>query len=481
MVAGLSFVGLSLATPAHAQTDWTTFGFGPQHMGYNPNETVLSVQNVSTLGTKWTRDVGGPILTQPTFLSKVTTSAGQIDLVYVATLYGDVYALNAGSGATVWHKALGAVQTGCNDFSAAGDNVGVLDTATIDRAHNRLFVVSGDGKLHALNIATGSELAGYPLQVVDSGNAGRLFSYGSPTYDASQSLLYVALASACDFTPYHGEVVQVATATTPSVTHRFFVTGQNGPSGGGIWGPGGVSLSPDGSLIYALTGNALTTPENPPYADSLVRLTRTLSVSASNTPPLSGSDVDFGATPLLYQPIGCPVSLAAMNKTGALLIYNRGSINSGPTQRIQITGTDSLSEGDFIGVPAFDPGRNRMFLGSPSDAASTYKHGLIALKISSTCVASLAWQAQVGLNNVSYNNPAIPPTVANGVVYFADGDDSKLFAFNADTGQQLWNSGSLVNGGIFAAPTVVNGRVYVSGYTTHMVYALGLNGTPVPK
>ena len=471
---------LVFTTNADAQTDWTTFGFSVQRAGYNPNETTLTQQNVAGLGVKWSSPVHGPILTQPTLLSNVSTSSGTLNLVYVATLFGDVYAFNAATGAQVWHTMLPEVQTNCDDFTASQGYAGVIDTPTIDRANNRMFLAAGDGKLHALNIATGAELAGWPLLVIDAANAPpHTLVYGSPTFDASRAVIYVATASACDYSPWHGELIEVGLTGGPKVLRRAFVTGQNGPSGGGIWGPGGASI--DGTAVYALTGNALATPEDPPYAEYVVKLSPSLNGLAANAPALTGFDVDFGATPLLFQAPGCPAQLAAMNKSGGFFIYDRtsASLSKGPRQRLQITGTDYTASGNFIGVPAYDPGRNRMFFGSPSDSSGIYKHGLIALNVTAQCTGTLAWQVRVGFNNISTNNPMIPPTVANGVVYYADGDASQVFAFNADTGQQLWSSGTLISGGVFAAPMVVNGQLFVAGYTTQTVYAFGLKGAAV--
>ena len=475
---------LSFSAAARAQSDWTTFGFSPQHTGYNPNETSLTKQNVGSLAPIWAKNLGGPILTQPTFVSNLQTNRGLFDVVFVATMYGDVYAVYASTGATLWHRSVAAVQTNCDDFAGSGGLVGVIGTLTIDRTNNRVFLVSGDGNLHALDLTTGAELAGWPVQVVDPANAGQLYDYGSPTYDPATTFVYVPLASACDVPPYHGQVVQV-NASQHAVSARWYSTGQYGPDGGGIWGPGGVSLSTDGSAIYALTGNTLVLPDNQPYAESLVKLNQGLQPVAYQEPVIDGFDLDFGATPLLFQPPGCPLEIAAVNKSGTLFIYDAStntSIDTGPLQSIQITGTDYTDNGNFIGVPAYDPGRQRMFFGSPSDSADgTYTHGLIAMDVGASCTASLAWQAPVGLDNIPDDNPTIPPTVANGVVYYADGDASQLFAFDADTGAQLWNSGSLVSGGIFASPAVVNGRVYLSGYGTSTLYALAPGGTRVPN
>jgi outer membrane protein assembly factor BamB len=164
--------------------------------------------------------------------------------------------------------------------------------------------------------------------------------------------------------------------------------------------------------------------------------------------------------------------LAAMQKTGKLFIYNRTAIGSGPMQTIQVT--VGSSSGNFIGLPAYNPVLKQIYLGSPTDSGGgPYKHGLIAMSVQANCSLSLAWQTQVGLNASSYDNPMIPPTVANGVVYYADGDLNEVFAFNAQNGNVLWRFSPVQSHGIFAAPTVVNGQVFVGAFD-HQLYAFGL-------
>ena len=105
------------------------------------------------------------------------------------------------------------------------------------------------------------------------------------------------------------------------------------------------------------------------------------------------------------------------------------------------------------------------------------KHGLLALAFSGTCTVSLAWQQPVGRDSIS-DNPAISPVVANGVVYYADGTASQVFAVDARNGQILWSTDNLpaaerIAGGIFTSPTVVNGQLFVAGFD-HKLHAFGL-------
>ncbi|MBV9117493.1 MAG: hypothetical protein JOY63_09025, partial [Acetobacteraceae bacterium] len=278
----------------------------------------------------------------------------------------------------------------------------------------------------------------------------------------------------CDTSPYRGQIIKVAVGTQatdlPSVAARWYPEGPPGipaPEGGGIWGPGGVSVEADGSSLYAATGNALTIPDNAGYADQIVKLDPNLQLLANFVPQLVGTDVDFGATPLLYQPPGCPPLMATMNKSGVLFVNKRdaASLKAGPLQKIEVTQTSDT--GGFIGIPVYAPGANQLYLGNPhTDVTGKYPHGLLAFKVQADCTLALAWQRTIGFDNDDPvpENPIIPAVSANGVVYYSTGIGGLVYAYDYK-GNPLWNSGSQIRGGIFAAPTVVNGMLLVAGGT----------------
>ena len=452
-----------------------------QRQGYNGQETGLTEQTVPGLRQIWQYPMNGPILTQPLLASGIPHDDGigntvLTDLVYVADMTGLVAAFDAGGGGMLWGSQLPALPTSCTDFP--GGTVGVIGTPTIDKANNRMWVMAADGSLWALALDTGNPLPGYPLQVIDPDNAnGATINYGALTYDNGS--LYVPTAGQCDVPPYFGQLIKVTVGLTaadvPQVAARWYPTLATGVYGGGIWGFGGVSLEPDGSYLYAAVGNALTEPNNIGYADQVVKLDANLLPVAANAPPLAGGgDVDFGATSLLYQPPNCPPQMAVMNKTGDLFVYNRASdaMTFGPTQRISITQT--FDTGSFIGLPAFDPASNHLYLGNPlDDAAGRYSHGLLAFQVMGDCTLSLAWQQTVGFDLTQVpDNPVIPPMVANGVVYYSTGAASSIYAFGPG-GNYLWDSGTQIAGGIFAPPTVVNGLLLVADYNGNLT-AFGL-------
>ncbi len=219
--------------------------------------------------------------------------------------------------------------------------------------------------------------------------------------------------------------------------------------------------------MFAATGNALTDPENFQYCENVVELSSALRVLGSNYPGLTGNDVDFGATPILYHPPGCTPMVAAKNKTGVLVTYVRGNVSAGPTQRLQVA---NISDDQFNGIPAWSDATHMLYIGNSSDSNSDqFTHGMVAFEVEPNCQLSLDWQVTIGPNFASVS----PPTVAGGVVYYGDGPGKRLLAFNAVTGALLWSSGSTIQGAIFGAPMVVNGRVFVGAWDGKL-YAFGL-------
>jgi outer membrane protein assembly factor BamB len=470
--------------PTFTSTDWPTYGMNRQRTGYNSVETLLSPTSVTSMKVHWTSPVlDGAILTQPVLATGVSINGVLTDLVIVATEGNTTWALNAATGAVVWKSApipQAILPSTCSGLFQG--KIGVQGTPVIDHPNNRIFVVSGKGYLHAYDLSTGADLPGFNLPLLDAANASpRTMVYGGLTLSPDSSSIYVATAGdPCDTQPYHGQVVHATTTNPASILQRWYPDGASGPNGGGIWGAGGVSIPPDGTVVYALTGNAFATPENAGFAEHVVKLTPTLAVAAANSPltPTPNQDADFGATALLFQRPNCPTMLAAYNKSGNLYIYNRATIQQqGPIETLTIALPSG--EGSNIGLPAFDPVLNQLYVVSPSGSGSNnlYKHGLIALSIGSNCTVNPTpvWQELVGVNSPSFN-PAIPPVAANGVVYYADGLGNDIYAFNATNGAVLFHdhytpvqSGE----GNFASPTVVNGQLFVAG-SDHVVHAYGL-------
>src|SRR6266581_1446169 len=454
----LAALWLTVGARRVTATDWPMYGFNLQRTGENPFESILTPSTVGGLHELWSFDLGAVTIMQPVLAAGVIVNGSRKDLVYMGTEHGDLYAIDVASVRMVWHRNLGSQQTSCGDIP---DGIfGVSGSPFLDRAHNRMFVVGGGGNMYALDLSTGDTLSGWPVAVTT--DPAHEHTYGA--VNINNGIAYAEIASYCDFTPYHGKVVAINIANHG--VRAFFPAGPR-VNGGGIWGPGGVSIDPASGHVFAATGNALTNPESFRYCENVVELSSALRVLGSNYPGLTGNDVDFGATPILYHPPGCTPMVAAKNKTGVLVTYERGNVSAGPNQRLQIA---NVGDWQFNGIPAWSDTTHLLYISNSSDSNSTgTKHGMVALSVGANCNLNLAWQTTIGPNFASVS----PPTVAGGVVYYGDGPGRQLLAFDAVTGTQLWSSGSTIRGAIYGAPIVVNGRVFVGAWD-HKLYAFGL-------
>src|SRR6266480_6432700 len=458
LLMALTALGLTVGASPAAATDWPTFGFNLQRTGENPFESIITPSTVGGLHMLWSFDLGAVTIMQPVLAAGVIVNGSAKNLVYMGAEHGDLYAIDVASGTMVWHRNLGSQHTGCGDMP--GGIFGVSGSPFLDRAHNRMFVVGGDGNMYALDLSTGDTLSGWPVAVTT--DPAHEHTYGA--VNVNNGIAYAEIASYCDFTPYHGKVVAINIAS--QAVRAFFPAGPR-VNGGGVWGPGGVSIDAATDHVFTATGNSLRDPESFRYCENVVELSSNLRVLGSNYPGLTGGDVDFGATPILYQPPGCAPIVAAKNKSGVLVTYERGNVSAGPTQRLQVA---SVSDWQFNGIPAWSDTTHLLYISNSSDSNSAgTKHGMVALSVGANCNLRLAWQTTVGPNFASVS----PPTVAGGVVYYGDGPGSQLLAFDAVTGTQLWSSQSTITGAIYGAPIVVNGRVFVGAWDGKL-YAFGL-------
>ncbi len=456
--ASASTGSASIRPSVSAPTSVLTYGYDDQRSGYNAAEATLTNANASSLHRLWSVDLGAVMTAQPVEAAGVNISGTPTNVIYEGTEHGDFYALDAADGSVIWHSNLGSQSTGCEDMP---DGVfGIGGSAVISftgTGTGVVYVAGGDGKVHALDLATGTERSGWPVLAVVNPKMDHV--YGALTMGNGQ--IYVTSASHCDVRPFHGTIDAIDIASH-TVVAQFFPAG-GVYSGGGIWGPGGVSVDPSTGHVFAATGNAVAYFENYSYSEAMVELSSSLQPLGAVKPPPIGGDNDFGATPILFQPSGCQYTLvAAMRKFGGLVfsiegylsrIYRQANMGSGP--------------GQFDGIPAWDPATQMLYIGNPSDS-TPFEHGMVALQAHSNCTLSIAWQTSVGPNLQIVS----PPTVGGGVVYYGDGPGNTEHAFNAATGTELWNSGSVIGGPLFAAPMVANGQLIVPSWD-HRVYAFG--------
>lgn len=451
---------LAAAGPAAAGPDVTTFGFGVQRTGDNGADRSLARSEVSSLRQEWAAPMGGQVNTQPLVAHGVRLASGaRTDLVVVGTEAGQLVAVNERTGGEVWRRDLGTARPGgrfgCSAYP--GERFGITGTPVVDRSRGRVYAVGGDDRAYAVRLADGGLVSGWPVPVADPRHE---HVWGALAL--SHGLLYAGTASYCDQQPFRGLVVAVDVRSARRVA-QFAVTRKDGarPSGGGVWGWGGVSVDPADGDVYAATGNSLTPGEDWGWSERVVRLDSHLRVRQSDHPFTRRTvlDQDFGSTPMLMHPRGCPPMLAALNKDGEMLVYRRDHLARGPLQRLRLAQGASEGGAALLGLPTYVAATRMLYVVSPSDpSAHVHRRGLLAFRLRRDCRLALVWHDPAGVFGLTS-----APMTAGGVVYVATGVASRLVAADARTGRTL-RTLALGTDGAYAAPTPADGSVLAAGY-----------------
>jgi outer membrane protein assembly factor BamB len=318
--------------------------------------------------------------------------------------------------------------------------------------------------------------------------------------------------------------VDVRDPAHPQVTH--FYTSNGRPSG--PWGRGGVTKGPDNTLLLE-TADGLNDPPAGQYGISVLMLApkaaRLMDMfTPKNWKYMNSKDLDWSASPTVF-PFGGKTLVAVAGKEGLIDLLDASDLGGGPpenhstplTQGIQLgndgaTGTDP-SQGIWGGLATYETSDGKRFIYAPMWGPQSTK--VSAFKFTNGPIPDgsiMAVQVVADGDKISevplWTSPDMimpdPPVVANGVVYatqtggqalqntpFPDGSrrvpettgsvyratpvsNLVLYAFDAQTGKQLYSSGKLFTDWVhFGEPVVALGKVFLVTHDAH-VYALGV-------
>jgi outer membrane protein assembly factor BamB len=79
-------------TGSMARGDWTQFRFDPAHHGVSPDETILSPANVANLTAKWRTNIGGGCF------ASASVVAGKLYTADTGSANGKLHALDSATG-----------------------------------------------------------------------------------------------------------------------------------------------------------------------------------------------------------------------------------------------------------------------------------------------------------------------------------------------------------------------------------------------
>jgi outer membrane protein assembly factor BamB len=445
---------LTLAPHAAAAVDpmsWTSYGYDNQ-LGNAIQTKTLTQDAVRRLQLSWSAQLDGPVFAQPL--------AATIDhqlLLFAATEAGTVYAVSATTGKIVWQRNLGVVETlECGTW-------GITSTGAIDLQRDLLFEISADGVLHALDLTTGQEAAGYPLTLITNNR----YEYVWGGLRIADDRLYVVNASFCDVGPAgdafpEGRLFSIPLAQPPSFTTWDPVPGPGNL--GGMWGWGGISVDPANGRLFTGVGNSSVWSDqcgcfvdNAGYGNKVVELLPDLSaVVDANDPgiPATG-DSDFGAAPLLFQPLACPPLAAMNNKNGTLYIWNRERLSAGPVASIPLG--DGIAA--FVGSPGWSETQQMIYSAQSvirDDENRKVGNGVTAWHADPGCGFRPIWSKSLG------DGSQATPLVVGNTVFATGGRPGSFYALRAGTGEVLWSYSTegrtvaamiSVAGGVFGADT----------------------------
>ena len=503
-----------------ATTDVVTYHDDIARTGQNLSETTLTLSNVNsgTFGKLAFYSVDGKVDAEPLYAANVAVpNNGTHNLVIAATENDSVYAFDADSGATIWQiSTLKTGETTSDDRNCTQitPQIGVTSTPVIDRTegpNGAVYVVamSKDGsgnyyqRLHALDLALGSELFDGPIEVQatypgtgdNSNGTNVVFDPGQYAERSALLLLngviYTGWTSHCDIRPYTGWIIGYSESTLAQ-TSVLNVT-PNGDEGS-IWMAGAGLAADSSGNIYFLDANgdfdtnlnASGFPGDGDYGNAFMKLSTSgnqLAVAdyfeMDNGVEESDTDTDLGSggtivLPDLSDGSGNTWHLAVgAGKDSNLYVVNRDSMGkfSANNNNIYQELAGALPGGVWA-MPAYF--NNTVYYGSVGSPIQAFTFTNAKLSTSATSQTANSFEYPGATPSVSANG------TSNAIVWAVENTNpAVLHACKATNLTEIYNSNQAANGrdhffdgNKFITPMIVNGKVFVG--TPYGVAVFGL-------
>lgn len=505
-----------------------------QRTGQNTHEFALTNATVSatTFGKLFSCSVteggtvAGHIYAQPLYVANLTMSdAKKHNVLFVATESDFVYAFDADANpcVTLWKAPLLTTAYGAiagettvppADTGEADDlhpEIGITSTPVIDLATNTIYVCAKSKessstyhlRLHALDLVSGTEKAGSPVEVALSG-FNTLIEAQRPALLLSGSNVYLGFGSHGDKNTYHGYLMGYDKS---SLAQKFVWAATDtsvGSSKGAIWQAGaGPAADAAGNIwVEVANGDFDTAIPRINMGDSVVRLNPAVVAPASPvvdffTPmdqlTLAANDIDLGSggVTILPDSVGSsshPHLALATGKTNLLYLLDQNNL-----------GQFSSSADNILQEVQLNNGLNESIVIGGMFSKAAYFNGRIyvvpiqdVLRAYSIANATLTAVAATGADTFGF--PGATPSVSaqgstNGIVWVLNTTNNnslngsqvpgpaQLFAYDATSLNKLFSSATSGSGAAatavkFTVPTVANGRVYVGGEGAVTVFGL---------
>lgn len=496
-----------------AQSAVLTYHNDDARDGAYTQEVTLMPSNVnsSQFGKLVSYAVDGQIYGQPLYVPQLQIpNQGTRDVVFVATQNNSVYAFDADATSsnptTLWQINLGA-SVPKDDEYGVWPNVGILSTPVIDASTNIMYLVaevSGQSGspflLHAIDITTGKDVSGSPVQITASYSSDVLetscYQRMALALNPVTNWIYIAFGSCT-----HGWLL--AYDKTSLVQEAVFDDTAGG-AGGGLWASDGAPAIDDTTGdLYLMSGTDsgdqqwINGSTQVGYNDSFLRLDPTalsvldyFSPNDNYTLALNDADLGSGSNILLPGSSTYPHETVGGGKDGNIFVINRdqmGGFNDGTNNVIQTVHTGASQYDNIFSTPVYWNGFIYYHCSQDVLRAFTWNAGADAgqqLSSQPASVGSTVFNMHGATASLSANGSN------NGILWEIDNSayignnpstsgPSVLHAYDAtNVATELYNSsqaGSRDQAGLalkFTVPTIANGRVFVPTATELDIYGL---------
>jgi outer membrane protein assembly factor BamB len=500
-----------------APANWLTDGGDPQRTSWQRNETLISPATVKGMRLAWKLQLDNEprqlhSLFPPLIVGEVRTPSGPKQIGVVGGVSDNVYGIDLDTGTQLWKRQFDRnfeEPTGKGRREAYVLCPGGL-TATPVIGPGRApgawiaYLVSWDGRLRQLDVATGKDVAPPELFLPPNGKP-----YGLNLY---KGVIYTTTAQGCGGNPNEFYAFDLKTKKVGSFA----------PASGGMWPRLGPSIGRDGS-VYAGSGDGDYYPEQQVFGQTIIAVkqnpvTKALEMTDWFTPTnavwLRKRDLDMNVTGPIFEYKGREY-IAESSKECRIWLIDTSAMG-GEDHRTPVFTTPLVcneevqfaaagpwsalatwedSDGTrWVLMPFWGP-KHPQF-SAPLEYGQVVKGAVAAFRVEEKNGSLQLTPAWISRNI----NQADAVVIANGVVFgFGNGEDAaqasvdiglaynkaanriarsthaELHAFDARTGQELWSSGTqIASFNHFTSLSVANGRVYI-GTFDGMLYAFGVD------
>lgn len=520
----LAIYGASVGPRSQAQTnksaavaDWLTDGGDIERTAWQRNETILSTTSAKNMKLLWKTKLDNeprqmhnllPVL----IAGRVNTEKGPRQIVLVTGVSDNLYGIDADSGEIIWHHKfktdwvapVGGRGAGilCPGGITATPVIGPTDTP----GKYTVYAAAWDGTLRRLNLADGKEVAPPAKFMPPNGKPYAL--------SLRNNVIYTHTAQGCGGNP---NMVYIYDLATDKV-------GTWGPAGGGMWGRTGPAISSSG-VLYTGTGDGPWDPENGVFGNGIIGVRQNPTTKAgelvdyygpSNAEWLWKRDLDMQVTPAIFKYKGKELMIDA-GKECVVYLMDTDSIGGDdhrtPLHRTPLICNEEVnfaSAGIWGSMATWEDAAGNRWALTPfwGPKHSKFKAAIENGPIKYGAVAAFKVKDTAGKYTLEPAwlspdmNRAEPPVIANGVVFaYGSGEDTDqaafdiglaynhdssnrirnskkavLYALDAQTGKELWNSGSQIESWVhWGGLSVANGKVYINTFDGYQ-YCFGING-----